>query len=272
MSYLKFEKVKTKLYHSYKQLIYNRKTRLYCVGAAKTGTHSIESMFNNMIRSGHEPDDQEVIDKIIKLSMGQISEKSMISYIRKRDNKLCLDVDSSQLNFYFISYIIKEFTDALFLLTIRDCYSWLDSFINHSLSRSTSKNWIKFRDFRFQADLFSHPPEEQVLKLKGLYTLDGYLSYWAYHNNKVLDSILSDRLMVVRTNEITSKALNIANFAGLPKESVQTQKTHSYKNPQKYNILQEVPEDYLEAKVSKHCEPLMAKYFPEIKSIKDARI
>ena len=266
------KRIKNRILSSYDRLVYQRKCRLYCVGAAKTSTHSIDSMFDRTIRSSHEPDSAEVIGKILDLSRDRIQEAEIISYIRKRDKRLRLDVDSSQLNFFLLDYLLEEFPKALFLLTIRDCYSWLDSFINHSLRRNASESWIKLREYRFRSSEFSHPPEERPLEEKGLYTLDGYLSYWASHNRKVLASVPEDRLMIVKTNELTQKAYEIAEFAGLPRTSIQLMRSHSFKNPVKYNVLSEIQETYLEAKIQEHCGMLMKRYFPGIKSINDSNI
>lgn len=266
------ERIKNRILNSRARLSYQRKCRLYCVGAAKTGTHSIDSMFDHTIRSAHEPDSDEVIGKILDLSRGQIQEAEVVSYIRKRDKRLCLDVDSSQLNFFLLDYLLEEFPKALYLLTMRDCYSWLDSFINDSLRRNASERWTKFRDYRFRSNEFSHPSEEHPLRERGLYTLDGYLSYWGRHNNKVLSSVPEDRLMIVKTNELTQKAHEIADFAGLPMTSIQLMHSHSFKNLTKYNVLREIKKSYLEAKIQEHCGALMKRYFPGIKSINDSNI
>jgi hypothetical protein len=166
----------------------------------------------------------------------------------------------------------QEFPKALYWLTIRDCYSWLNSFINDSLRRKVSERWIKLREHRFRANEFSHLSEERPLREKGLYTLDGYLSYWASHNNRVLSSVPEDRLMIVKTNEITERADDIADFAGLPKASIQLEHSHSFRNSIKFNVLQEIQETYLEAKVQEHCGTLMKRFFPEIISIYDSNI
>jgi hypothetical protein len=88
----------------------------------------------------------------------------------------------------------------------------------------------------------------------------------------ILSSVPKDRLMIVRTSEITKKAFEIADFAGLPRSSIQLEQSHSFKNPRKYNLLYEIDRAYLESKVQLHCGTLMKRYFPEIKSISDASV
>ena len=254
------------------RITYNRKCRLYCVGTSKSGTHSINTMFNTSVRSQHEPESGRTIRKIIEIFTDNIPEKDIKLFLRKKDRRLCLDVESSQLNFFFIDELVSEFTDARFLLTIRDVYSWLDSFINDSLRRQSPNDWIMLREMIFRADVFAYPPEEEVLKRRGLYTLDGYISYWANHNQKILSSIPSDRLLIVRTNEITDKAIDIAKFAGLSEDLVNRDKTHSYRNPKKYGILHEIDRYYLEDKIQRHCGAIMRRLFPEIRSLSDTKI
>lgn len=266
------KRIKKNILNTYKQLNYQRQCRLYCIGAAKTGTHSIASMFDHTTRSAHESDDKEIINKIFDILEGKIKKSDVFSYLRERDKKLRLDIDSSQLNFFLLDYLLEEFPESLYLLTIRDCYSWLSSFINHSLSQSANEHWTKLREYRFQADKFSHPPQERILREKRLHTLDGYLSYWANHNNRVLSSVPEHRLMVVKTNEITKRAYEIASFAGLPETVVQLEHSHAYKSPMKFNVLQEIDGEYLEAKVQEHCGELMKRFFPEMTSVNHSNI
>jgi hypothetical protein len=229
-------------------------------------------MFGDTVRSQHEPDSAQVIRKILDVSAGRISEPELKSYVRKRDKRLQLDIDSSQLNFFLLDILIHEFSDALFLLTIRDCYSWLDSFINDSLRRDTSREWIMLRKLRFRDNVLTHPPEERALKERGLYTLDGYLSYWANHNQKVISIVPESRLLIVKTNEITKSVYRIAEFSGLSKEAIQPRRSHSFENPNKYRILRKIDQNYLEDKLQRYCAPLMSRFFSEIKSMDDAGI
>lgn len=249
-----------------------RQCHLYCVGTAKSGTHSIASMFDGHLRSQHESENTALVRTIIEHSSGRIGEAELRAWVKQRDRQLYLDIDSSQLNYFLLDTLVEEFDDALFLLTIRDCYSWLDSFINHSLRHKASEKFLALRALRFKADIFTHPPEEQLLAVKGLYTLDGYLSYWAEHNQKVIATVPADRLMVVRTDKITQSAHEIACFAGLTAESVRLEKSHAFKAPKKYGILHEIDRDHLEGKVQQYCAPLMQQFFPEIKSIDDASV
>ena len=254
------------------RMMRSRRTQIYCVGTAKSGTHSISAIFDNTVRSAHEPDAETLIKKIMDVANGKLSHQDLTSYIRNRDKRRYLEIDSSQLNFFLLDILIQEFPLGRYILTIRDCYSWLDSLINDSLRRPTTKAWLAFRDFRFSSRGFTHPEEEKILKQNNLYTLDGYLSYWAMHNNRVLSTIPAHKLLMVKTNEIQERLYRIAEFAGLPPNCLVPERSHSFRNPQKFGILNRINSEYLEGKVHMHCGSLMREFFPTIHSLSDSGI
>jgi len=129
---------------------------------------------------------------------------------------------------------------------------------------------VRLRDFRFRATELEHPSEEIALERKGLYTLDGYLSYWAAHNRNVLVTVPDNRLLVVRTDHLTQRVPDIARFAGVSVSSTDREKSHAFKAKQKFDVLSEIESGYLEQKVLLHCHELLDAYFPEIRSAADA--
>jgi hypothetical protein len=250
-----------------------RCARLYCVGTSKSGTHSLAEMFARGARTQHEAQAELVIQKTLGAAIGRISREELTRWVRARDLELALEVDSSQLNFFLLDILLAEFPDARFVLTIRDAYSWLDSLINHLLHyNQAGPEWTQLREFRFRPDVFTHAPEERLLKEKGLHALDGYLSYWATHNGQVVAQVPPAQLLVVRTEQIRERASEICNFAGLPRRALELDRTHAFKNPQKFNLVRQLDRGFLEQKIEKHCRPLMSCYFPEIKSFADSKL
>ena len=172
-----------------------------------------------------------------------------------------------------LGFLLCEFPEARFVLTIRDCYSWLNSTLNHSLRyrNVSAPQRAKARDLVFNRGGFVHTPEEQILREGGFYTLDGYFSGWAAHNEQVLAQVPPDRLLVVRTDQIRQRAHEIADFAGLPRRVVRLHRTHEFQNPAKHDLIRQLDRDFLERKVEQHCRPLITQFFPEIKSLDDAK-
>jgi hypothetical protein len=119
---------------------------------------------------------------------------------------------------------------------------------------------MRFRDFRFHSE-FTHPPEEMLLKNHNVYTLDGYLSYWAFHINRVIHSVPNERLLILHTQDIAASIERIASFAGIPATELDPTKAHEYSNPKKVNFLAEIERSYLDSKIKQHCEGMLAKLF-----------
>ena len=243
-----------------------RRFHAYCIGTAKSGTHSIAALFSERYRVAHEPGYQEVIETIIKASSGAMSQSQLVEFVRSRDSRFRLELECSHPLFHFLDVLLSEFKQARFILTIRDCYSWLDSQINSQLSYIEEKHWQDFGEFKYGGETTRHAKEEQILARFRLYTLDGYLSAWADHNNKVLTAVPQERLLVLRTQEIANHLPKIADFLDIPLRHLKPQRAHSFKGVRKIDLLSQIDEHYIEEEVNKHCRTLMDAYFPEIKN------
>jgi hypothetical protein len=230
----------------------------------KSGTHSIAAIFGGGLRSAHEPESRILVDVILERLKGRIDDDELRAYLRKRDRRLRLDVDSSLLNIYLLDQLVELFPAAKFILTIRNPYAWLDSIVNQQLSRRRSAKWNELRDLAFRSDFYTHSQEERALENEGLYTLDGYLSGWASHNRKVIDTVPEERLLIVRTDEISESIDDLAAFAGVSRSDLERESSHVYRAREQFHLLEQIDQTYLRAKIEEHCGDLMARFFPEI--------
>lgn len=243
--------------------------RLYGIGTGKSGTNALASLFTG-IPTAHEPEPEPVIHAVLDYAAGRSDWRSLQTLVLDRDRRLALSVDVANLNIFLVDLLQQVSPDSRFVLTIRDCYSWLDSLLNHYLRIPPTAAWRAFADWRFQKGQFSYPPAEQLLEEKGLYTLGGYLSYWTAHVSKAIAAVPADRLLIVRTDQIADRALEIAAFGGFGPAQIAADGIHEYRNPHKQRIVQEIPVAHLQEQVNTHCGSLMLRFFPEIRSPADA--
>jgi hypothetical protein len=249
------------------RLLHPRRFQAYCVGTAKSGTTSIADIFSRSYQAAHEPDYVRMIETILA-TFGTVDRRGIDRFLRKRDQQLWLEMESSQLCYFFVEHLVRVFPYARFLLTIRDCRSWLDSLINHQLARPLSgerhaEYWQKLRDLRFGTALDRHPEPERPLAERDLYTLDGYFSYWATHNQRIIDMVPKERLLIVRTHEIKQSIPEFADFLQVPAESLDSLRGHTNRAIGKFNVLSLIDPDYLAGKIRQHCGKLMDRFFAD---------
>src|SRR5882724_6557097 len=72
-----------------------RRARVYCVGTAKSGTHSIYSMFSRNVRAGHEKEALQFIDTFFRWHEKCMTEPEFREWILARDREMALEIDSS---------------------------------------------------------------------------------------------------------------------------------------------------------------------------------
>jgi len=249
-----------------------RRTQLYCVSLAKSGTHSICAMFSRNVTAYHEPQASKLIEMYFGWRDRRITDQDLRAWIRARDRELALEVDSSWFNILVLNFLAEEFPRARFVLTIRDCYSWVNSEFRRVLNRPSNEPIrVKVRQLLYGNAGAVHTPEEWVLQKVGIFPLAGYLARWTAHNESVLAMIPPERLLVVRTDQIRERAYEIADFAGLPRHTVRLLRTHEYRNPVQRQVIREIDREFLESKVAQHCRPLMSRFYPEIKTLDDAK-
>jgi len=246
-----------------------RRFHAFGVGMPKSGTHSLDTMFR-AYRTYHEPERARVIRIIMARRDGELPASDARKQVRRLDRRKWLEFNSSWFNYFLLDLLLEEFPHAKFVLTIRDCYSWLDSTFNQLLGREHEEYQRQFH--RWYAESMSpgsHQEGDRVLAEHGLWPLDGWLRLWSQHNARVLAMVPSDRLLIIRTQDIRHDIPRLAEFLGVPPETLDASRSHEYKAEKKFGLLSEIDEDYLEACVQARCKDLMERFFPEIQHLSD---
>lgn len=245
-----------------------RRFHVYCVGGPKTGTTSLARLFKKNYRAAHEPGIDAVVDVIRRMLDGEMDRRAVQRFLHRHDRKHWLELESSHPLSMFCSELVHLFPEARFILTVRDCYSWLDSMINQHVKSFNDPKlpscWRVMNDIYFGTLGDSFRPEERVLEKLGLYPVEGYLSGWTRHYRRVLEAVPGDRLLVLRTDHLSHEVDRIASFAGVPTASLDLNRKHSHRTRERHHVLDEVDADYLAAMFEKHCGDMMQRLFPEM--------
>jgi hypothetical protein len=241
-----------------------RKVQAYCVGTPRSGTVSLYEMFKENYLAAHEPESRFLTGKIMDFLEGTINRDQMLQYLRHRDRRLGLEMESSYINFEVVDLLVKLSPETKFILTIRNVHSWLDSFINLLLNKPeflTNRKRYALRHMRLRLDdnRFQFSAYDRALQDLGMFPLEGFLSYWTLHNNKILTSVPKNRLFVVRTQDIGNRAQEMEEFLHLDKGSL---KRSVKANPAiaRHSVLDKLDPQYLQAKIDEHCSDLMLRF------------
>jgi hypothetical protein len=248
-----------------------RRFHAFGVGMPKTGTHSLAGVFSRY-RAWHEPERQHVMQIIMARANGDLADSAARDQVRRLDRRMWLELNASWHNYLLLDLLVEEFPRAKFVLTIRDCYSWLDSILNEVLGRTHSEYMKEFH--RWYAGTFtpgSHDDGDRVLADHGLWPLDMWLQAWNQHNSRVISLVPSDRLLIVRTQDIRSDIPKLAEFLGRRPETLDAGRSHEFKAEAKLGLLSKMDRNYLQSRVEAQCADLMQRFFPEIRSLSDVR-
>jgi hypothetical protein len=249
-----------------------RRMQAYGIGPAKTGTTSLYGIFDANFRAAHEPDRVALIRMFQRDEAGDVSREELIEFLRKRDRKLQLEMDSSAMNRRYAALMAELFPAARFIMTVRDPYTRTDSLINHLLNNPLEGVARERADLIFRADRYRHSAAERLLEVNGLHTLDGYLADYAQATVGAIDELPADRVLVVRTDRLRDSLAEMANFLGIPVSSLDAGRSHRFKAKKKHGVLTSLDAEFVDQKVKLHCGELLERYFPEIRTIADVRV
>ncbi|MFH1593377.1 MAG: class IV adenylate cyclase [Candidatus Omnitrophota bacterium] len=240
-----------------------RKFQAYCVGIPKTGTTSIKGIFSGF-RSLHEMMFKETAGKLMDFKKRNISKLEFTNYLRSRDSKALVEMDSASFNYFYLDFLKREFPEAKFIFTIRDCYSWADSVLNMYLNGASAKaDWMRKYTSFFLGVNFSVISDEDRLKANFEEVIDKLLRYWASANEMILKKLPKDRSLIIRTHELTEKINDIAEFVGVDRKKMSEVDSHLFKTGKEFNMIKKMNSKALEKKFNKYCSVLMRKFFPE---------
>lgn len=243
---------------------YPRRFHAYCVGLPKSGTVSLAGLFGNY-RSSHEFHQWETHQMIIRYTHGDISRARFFGFLKERELLgVPLEMDSAHFNRHYIDILQEEFPEAKFICLIRDCYSWVNSFVNYFVvpEREAIQSKELPNGMPFDIPRGAMDAKNELVNNFHKY-IDIPLSFWAASYCDMLEKLPSGRSIIIRTHELSQKIDDIANFIGISPDTLIKEQSHLNRANYTVNILANLDRDFLKAKFDEHCSDLMEKYFPE---------
>jgi hypothetical protein len=217
-------------------------------------------------RSAHHPDQTVRLRLAAQYLNGEVQDAAAERVLRRRDRLLRLEMESSSLAGILIEPLSKACPHKKFVLTIRDVYSWCDSWIDHNINDppSSSSPWGALDRIRLRVDEVEPTRFDAPLTERGLPPLGCYFRLWADHNARVLDALPPTRLLVVETSQILAKTAELAAWAEVPPETLRTELGWLFSTPTRHHVLATLDRSYVQDTADRSCRRLMDRYFPEV--------
>lgn len=247
-----------------------RRLQLYGIGSAKTGTHSLAAMFARDFRSAHEARADVVVAMTGRLQRGGMAPAVFDAWLRDRDRRLGLEVDVSSLNGPLAPRLARLFPEAKFVLTLREPVGWLDSMLNQQLVSGVPAFWEQARLQAFGPLPQRWPPREAWLAEHRLHPLSTLLRYWSRRNLALIDGLPAERLLVLRTRELDTRAAELAAFAGVRVEQLDLSRTHEFRGGRQVRAEALFGADYVRQQVLAAGRPLLQRCFPRRLAVLEA--
>ncbi len=254
------------------EIAQSRRFHAFVVGLAKTGTSSLAESFA-AYRAGHEFMFQEAVEQTAAWRSGRLSAADFGTFLQERDRASLLELDSASFHHFYFELLIPLFPAARFIYTVRDCFSWVESFLQMMLRNrqryaepsAVLPRWqVTLGELmvgRFDPEVFvSH--EACAAALPEI--VDEYLRYWAIANEHVLSRLPEARSLVVRTSSLSTALPEIARFVGADERELMAQGAHANRGNFTASLLQSLDRSFLLERARRHCATLMARLFPEI--------
>jgi hypothetical protein len=243
-----------------------RRFHLINVGLPRCGTSSIYSLFARF-RAGNEFMERETITQCVRRSRGELSDRQFMEYIRRRDREGGLEVDSASFNHLYLDILRDEHPRARFLFLVRDPYTWTGSYIRmlrHWLRRFAERGrmppqWMTdygsmlLGDFSWDVLSWKRTPGDQLHSLA-----EAFVLHWATANRRVLDLLPEERSLVVRTDELSRRAPEIARFCGIPPDAL-TSQDHTNASEDRFDPLAGLTPGFFDALCARHAADVLSR-------------
>jgi hypothetical protein len=242
-----------------------KRIQLFTVGLPRTGSTSLSTLFANF-RSGNEFMERETVSNVVARHQGAMSQQAFEDYLRRRDREGDLEMDSASFHHLYFDFLIDEFPDARFIMTVRAPYEWANSYIKMIMGwhrRFTAEGaalpqWMEdygvmlFGDFSWSWVSSRAAVAERVEPLAR-----AFLKHWADANRRTLALLPKQRSIVIRTETLSAQCDRLASFAGVAAAAL-TDQHHTNIHPDRSDLLQALGRDWVDARVREYGADVLA--------------
>jgi hypothetical protein len=216
-------------------------------------------------RSQHHPDVRVRLPLSTAALNGDVDTAYASKVLKQRDRKLWLEMESSTLAGILIESLVQACPEKKFILTIRDVYSWCDSWIDHNINAPPrpSSGFATLDRIRLRGGDFPPTKYDTPLVELGFPSLASYFQLWASHNARVLEAVPPEKIFALKTSEIIDRTPEIARWLGVEPGMLRADRGWLAAAPKKHGVLGKIDPSYVQDTAMQFCGSLMEQYFPD---------
>jgi len=224
----------------------------YVIGLPKTGSTSLAAIFRDY-RTGHEHQMLQLMSLGVARDAGRISSTEFWSEAGTRLTKPTLELDAATCHHMYADLLAERFPSCQFIHPIRDVRSWINSMLDMALRLRrvrrvlgiTTQDWNDGSDF-YTGGVATLDPDDDGLDLDAVRPL---MATWSTHMDAMARALPDGRTLRIRTADISQRISDLADFVGVPQETLRADSSHANRSPATF-VRFSLPE----------CSPLLADY------------
>ncbi len=239
-----------------------RRFRAYVVGLSKTGTNSLYGIFGNYA-CAHDFWQGATREHLIAFRRGAGTRAMLAEFMHERDRAACAELDAGNMLVHVIDVLAELFPEAKFVGLIRDPFSWVNAQVNYfTLPEHQALTTAELPSgFPFDLPRGVNSAKTELIQNFPRYAED-IIAYWANSTRAMLAQLPAERSLVIRTHEIAMRVDDLAQFIGVPVETLRRDQTHLNRAQYHVNALQLCDREFLRGVFDTHCNDLLAPHFP----------
>lgn len=238
----------------------------YLVGLPKTGSTSVAAMFGNY-RSAHEWQMAVLIRHGIARLRGDLDDAGFLQAVGPRLTSPRLEMDSATCHHLYADVLRDEYPNALFVHTIRDVHSWVNSALDMLLRKRIARRRLGIDDSDWERAYVEH-------LTAGTYDLAGddgdgdvaavpaLMRYWSTHLHTMAEVVPPERTLRLRTADLSRSIGDVAAFVGVKPATLRADLSHVNRASLSFDRFAAVDAAEIRTVYADCCAEVMAESFP----------
>ena len=243
-----------------------RRFHLVCVGLPRSGVVSLFTLFHNF-RAANEYAEAETIRTLVDHHRGRLSDDALRARLARRDRESALEMDANGFLHLAGDLLATLSDETRFVLPVRAPDAWFESYMKelvrvHDRLRARGKAPPAWQRDYGEMLLGGFDWEEIATPQARRACLPDvarrFLTHWAQATGKMLDTLPSERTLVLRTEDLGPMRHRLAAFVDQPVDSL-TGAAHSNASPRGPGPLDDLPHGWLSRAAAEICGPTHAR-------------